>query len=44
MLKTSRITVGCLTDVSEAELARVPITCVDGCHDRQKAPEFCAHL
>jgi hypothetical protein len=39
------VNLGCLTDVSDAELARVPITYVDGAADRwQQAPQFCAHL
>ena len=38
------VNVGCLTDLDEAELARLPITYVDGRNDRQEAPEFCAHL
>jgi len=39
------VNLGCLTDVSDAELARVPVTHVDGLHDRwQSAPEFFSHL
>ena len=38
------VNLGCLTDVSDEELARVPITYVDGRHDRQSAPELFAHL
>ena len=38
------VNLGCLTDASDEELARVPITYVDGRHDRQGAPEFFAHL
>ena len=39
------VNLGCLVDVSEEELARVPITCVDGRDDKwQSAPAFFAHL
>ena len=39
------VNVGCLEDVSDEELARIPITCVDGGHDRwDAAPAFAAHL
>ena len=38
------VNLGCLDDVSDEELARVPITYVDGLHDRMSAPAFFAHL
>lgn len=39
------INLGCLTDVSDEELSRLPITYVDGRDDQwQRAPAFCAHL
>ena len=38
------INLGCLTDVSDAELSRVPVSYVDGAADRQSAPAFFAHL
>jgi hypothetical protein len=39
------INVGCLEDVTEEELSKVPVTYVDGMHDRWDAtPEFHAHL
>lgn len=39
------VNLGCLSDVSEETLSRVPVTCVDGLHDRwQSAPEFFSHL
>ena len=38
------VNLGCLEDVAEAELARLPITYVDGMHDRLDAPAFVAHL
>lgn len=38
------VNLGCLADVTEAELARVPITYVDGLHDAGRVPEFFAHL
>lgn len=36
--------VGCLDGVDDATLAALPITYVDGLHDRQTAPAFFAHL
>ncbi|MGQ0384518.1 MAG: GFA family protein [Gammaproteobacteria bacterium] len=39
------INIGCLEGVSEEALARIPVTRVDGMHDRwQEAPEFFSHL
>ena len=38
------VNLGCLDDVSDAELASAPITYVDGRNDRQGAPEFFLHL
>jgi hypothetical protein len=39
------INLGCLTDVSDEELSRLPITYVDGLNDRwQSKPEYFAHL
>ncbi len=39
------VNIGCLEGVSEEELSRIPITYVDGMHDRwSAAPEFCQHL
>jgi len=39
------VNLGCLEDLSEEELARLPITRVDGLHDRWgAAPEFGEHL
>jgi hypothetical protein len=38
------VNLGCLTDVSDEELSRVPITYVDGRNDRQTMPEFFSHL
>jgi hypothetical protein len=39
------VNIGCLEDVSEEELSRIPITYVDGMHDRwQEAPHYVAHL
>jgi hypothetical protein len=37
------VNLGCL-DITDEELAKVPITYVDGLHDRQSAPQFFAHL
>lgn len=38
------VNLGCLEDVSDEELSRVPITFVDGRHDRFEAPAHFAHL
>jgi hypothetical protein len=38
------VNVGCLVDVPDEVLSRVPITCVDGLHDRHEPPPFFAHL
>lgn len=39
------VNLGCLEGVSEEELARIPITRVDGMHDQwAQAPEFGSHL
>ena len=39
------VNIGCLEGVTERELSAIPITYVDGLHDRwQQAPEFTAHL
>ena len=39
------VNLGCLTDVSDEELSRLPITYVDGRHSRwESAPEFLVHL
>jgi hypothetical protein len=38
------VNLGCLEGVSDEELARVPITYVDGLHDRFAAPAVFAHL
>lgn len=39
------VNLGCLDDVSDEQLATVPITYVDGLDDRwQQAPEFWRHL
>lgn len=45
MGKMYGINLGCLEDVAEEELSRIPITYIDGMHDRwDTAPEFCQHL
>ena len=41
---TYGINIGCLDDVSEEELSRLPIVYVDGRNDRQHRPEFFGHL
>ena len=39
------VNLGCLDDVTDEELSRIPITYVDGRDDRwQSAPEFFTHL
>jgi hypothetical protein len=39
------VNLGCLEGVTEEELSRIPITYVDGLHDRwQSTPEFTSHL
>lgn len=39
------VNLGCLDDVSDEELARLPITYIDGLHDQwSSAPAFFAHL
>ena len=38
------VNIGCLEGVSEEELSKVPITYVDGMHDRFEAPTYTAHL
>lgn len=39
------VNIGCLEGVSEEELSRIPITYVDGMHDRWDArPEFWQHI
>ena len=38
------VNIGCLENVSEQELSRIPITYVDGRNDRFAPPEHCSHL
>ncbi len=38
------VNIGCLEGISEEELSRIPVTCVDGINDRFAPPEYCAHL
>ncbi len=38
------VNLGCLEDVSDEELSRIPITYVDGLNDRFASPMHCAHL
>jgi hypothetical protein len=45
MGKMYGVNLGCLLDVSEEELSKVPIVYVDGLNDRWNcAPEFFSHL
>lgn len=38
------VNIGCLDGVSEEELSRIPVTCVDGMNDRFSAPVHFSHL
>ena len=38
------VNVGCLEGLTEEELSRIPVTYVDGLHDRMDAPEFHDYL
>ena len=38
------VNLGCLSDVTEEELSRLPITYIDGRSDKQSPPEFFDHL
>ena len=38
------VNLGCLEDVSDEELSRIPVTYVDGLNDRFGPPSHCAHL
>jgi hypothetical protein len=38
------VNLGCLEDVSEEDLSRVPITYIDGRSDRFAAPQYFSHL
>ena len=38
------VNIGCLEGITEEELARIPVTCVDGAHDRLAPPEHFSHL
>ena len=38
------VNVGCLEDVSDEEMSKIPVTRIDGRNDRMQAPEFCSHL
>jgi hypothetical protein len=38
------VNLGCLEGVSEEELSRIPVTCVDGLHDRFAPPAHASHL
>jgi len=45
MGKIYGVNIGCLEGVTEEELSKIPITYVDGMHDRwQEAPQFFSHL
>lgn len=45
MGKMYGVNVMCLEEVTDEELSKLPITCVDGLNDRwQSAPEFFTHL
>jgi hypothetical protein len=38
------VNLGCLEGVTEEQLSRIPVTCVDGMNDRQEAPLYFSHL
>ena len=38
------VNIGCLEGLSQEDLSRLPVTCVDGLHDRFAPPEHVAHL
>ena len=38
------VNLGCLEDVSDEELSAVPVTFIDGRHDRFEPPAFFSHL
>jgi hypothetical protein len=38
------VNIGCLEGVSEEELSRIPVACVDGANDRFAAPTHLSHL
>jgi len=38
------VNLGCLDAVTDAELAAIPITYIDGRHDHMEAPPFFSHL
>ena len=44
MGKMYGVNLGCIVDVTDEELSRIPITYVDGLHDEQSAPAFHTHL
>ena len=45
MGKMYGLNIGCLEGVTEEELSKIPITYVDGMHDRwQEAPQYFSHL
>ena len=38
------VNVGCLEDVDDEALSRIPVTRIDGLNDLMQAPEFCDYL
>lgn len=44
MGKMYGVNVGCLDELTDRELAALPVTCIDGLHDRFEAPEYDRHL
>ena len=44
MGKMYGVNLGCIEGISEEELSRIPITYVDGQHDRFAPPEYFSHL
>ena len=38
------VNIGCLVGVTEEELSQIPVTYIDGMHDRYAAPQVFSHL
>jgi len=38
------VNVGCLVGLTEEKLSQIPVTYVDGMHDRHAAPQVFSHL
>jgi hypothetical protein len=38
------VNVGCLEGLTDEDLSKLQVVCIDGAHDRMEAPAFTAHL